>query len=120
MFVPIDLLKPILTEMQQTGSSRMSRRPWLGLTSSEQSGRVQIVRVNKESPADSAGLKPGDVVLAVDDTKVASLEVFYKKLWEHAEPTDEIRLTVLQGADIKTIVLKPVDRMSTMMKPGGI
>jgi S1-C subfamily serine protease len=120
MFVPVDLLKPILAEMQQTGSSRLSRRPWLGLTSSEQSGRVQIVRVNKESPAESAGLQPGDVVLAVDDAKVASLEGFYKKLWAHAEPTDEIRLTVLQGADIKTIVLKPVDRMTTMVKPGGI
>ena len=38
MFVPVDLLKPILAEMQQTGTSRQSRRPWLGLTSTEQSG----------------------------------------------------------------------------------
>jgi len=27
---------------------------------------------------------------------------------------------VLQGAEIKTITLKAVDRMSTMMKPAGI
>ena len=40
MFVPVDLLKPILAEMQQTGTSRKSRRPWLGLTSAEQGGRV--------------------------------------------------------------------------------
>jgi serine protease Do len=120
MFVPIDLLKPILVEMMQTGSSKMSKRPWLGLTSSEQGGRVQIVRVNKESPAHSAGLQAGDVVLAVDDAKVATLEDFYKKLWDRPTPDAQVRLTVLQGADLKTIVLKPVDRMTTLRKADGI
>ena len=120
MFVPVDLLKPILAELQQTGSSKLSRRPWLGLTSSEQGGRVQVVRVNKDSPAQAAGLQPGDVVLAVDGARVATLEAFYKQLWQHANPDDEVQLTVLQGADIKTITLRAVDRMSTMLKPAGI
>jgi serine protease Do len=120
MFVPIDLLKPIMAEMTQTGSSKPSKRPWLGLTSSEQAGRVQIVRVNKESPAQEAGLQPGDVVLAVDGAKVATLEAFYKKLWDRATPEAEVKLTVLQGAEVKTIVLKPVDRMTTLRKPTGI
>jgi serine protease Do len=120
MFVPIDLLKPIMAEMTQTGSSKPSKRPWLGLTSSEQTGKVQIVRVNKESPAQEAGLQPGDVVLAIDDAKVATLEAFYKKLWDRATPDAEVKLTVQQGAEIKTILLKPVDRMSTLRKATGI
>ncbi len=120
MFVPVDLLKPIMNEMVQTGSSKLSKRPWLGLTSSEQGGRVQIVRVSKDGPAQAAGLQAGDVVLAVDDAKVASLEAFYKKIWDRAAPDTMIKLTVLQGADLKTITLQPVDRMSTMMKPAGI
>jgi serine protease Do len=120
MFVPTDLLKPIMAEMLQTGSSSLSKRPWLGLTSTEQAGRVQIVRVNKDGPAEAAGLKGGDVVLAVDDTKVANLETFYKKIWDRASPQAQVKLTVLQGADIKTITLQPVDRMSTMLRPAGI
>ena len=120
MFVPVDLLKPILSEMQQTGSTRMSRRPWIGLTSSEQGGRVQVVRVSKDGPAQAAGLEPGDLVLAVDGEKVSTLEGFYKKLWARDQPDAEITLTVLQGADLKTIKLKAVDRMSTMQKPAGI
>ena len=120
MFVPVDLLKPILAELQQSGSSKSSHRPWLGLTSAEQGGRVQVVRVNKESPAQAAGLQAGDVVLAVDDAKVSTLEAFYKKVWDRASPDAEVRLTVLQGAEIKVIVLKAVDRMSTMLKPAGI
>ncbi len=120
MFVPIDLLKPIMAEMTQTGSSKPSKRPWLGLTSSEQAGKVQIVRVNKESPAQEAGLQAGDVVLAIDDAKVATLEAFYKKLWDRPAPDAQVKLTVQQGSEIKTIVLKPVDRMSTLRKATGI
>lgn len=120
MFVPVDLLKPILAEMQRTGTTSRSKRPWIGLTSTEQSGRVQVVRVNKDSPAQTAGLMPGDFVLAVDGVKVASLEEFYKRVWQHAQPDEDIQLTVLQGADVKTIVVKPVDRMTTMVRPAGI
>jgi serine protease Do len=120
MFVPVDLLKPILAEMQQTGSTRSSHRPWLGLSSSEQGGRVQIVRVSRDSPAQDAGLAPGDVVLAIDDEGVSSLEGFYKKLWARPGPESEVRLTVLQGSDIRQVTVKPVDRMKTMRKPAGI
>jgi serine protease Do len=120
MFVPVDLLKPILAEMQQSGSSRQSHRPWLGVTSSDQGGRVQIVRVAQDSPAEAAGLQAGDLVLAVDDTQVATLESFYKKLWDRDAPDEPVRLRVLQGADIKLLVVKPQDRMLTLMRPAGI
>jgi S1-C subfamily serine protease len=120
MFVPVDLLKPILAEMQQTGSSRQSHRPWLGLTSSGQGGRVSVVRVSKGSPAEEAGLAAGDVVLAVDGTKVSTLEEFYRKVWARPNPDDEVKLTILQGSDIKTLTLHGVDRMTTLIKPPGI
>ena len=120
MFVPVDLLKPILGEMQRTGSTAKSHRPWLGLSSVEQNGRVQVIRVSKDGPAQMAGLEPGDVVLAVDGVKVATVEAFYKQLWSHLRPDSEISLTVLQGTEIKTITLKAVDRMSVMSKPEGI
>ena len=120
MFVPVDLLKPVLAEMQATGSTKQSRRPWLGLTSAEQAGRVQVMRVTKDSPAQAGGLEPGDFILAVDGAPVRTLEEFYKRLWAHANPNDEIKLTVQQGEQMKVLPIKPVDRMTTMVKPGGI
>lgn len=120
MFVPVDLLKPILAELQRSGSTPQSRRPWLGLNSAEQAGRVQVMRVSKQSPALAAGMQAGDVVLAVDGSKVTTLETFYKKLWDRADPDADIQLTVLQGAEVKTITVKPVDRMRTLRKPAGI
>jgi S1-C subfamily serine protease len=120
MFVPVDLLKPILTEMERSGTSRLSIRPWLGLTSSDASGRVQVLRVSDDSPAQKAGLKGGDVVLAIDGSKVTSLEAFYKKLWDRAGPEDPVRLTVLQGADVNTVVVQPQNRMANLRKASGI
>jgi serine protease Do len=120
MFVPVDLLKPILAEMQKTGSTRQSRRPWIGVTSSDQGGRVQVVRVNAGGPAQAGGIRPGDVILAVGETRVSTLEEFYKRIWSYPNPDDEIKLTVLQGADIRVLSVKAVDRSTTTVKPGGI
>jgi len=120
MFVPVDLLKPILAELQQSGSSRPSRRPWLGVTSSDQGGQVQIMRVSEGSPAESAGLQAGEVVLAVDGMEVTTLEAFYKKLWARAAPDAPVRLTVRHGDEVRTLVLTPQDRMLTLKKPAGI
>src|SRR5678816_4884647 len=42
MFVPVDLLKPILDEMVKTGGQRAARRPWLGVNSLEEDGRCLL------------------------------------------------------------------------------
>ena len=120
MFVPIDLLKPILAEMQQLGSSRQSARAWLGVTSSDQGGRVQVMRVAEGSPADEAGLKPGSVVQAIDGVPVTTLEAFYKKLWARGTPEQPVKLTIREGDQVKTVDIKPQNRMLSLKKPAGI
>ena len=120
MFVPVDLLVPILAELRASGSSRQSHRPWLGLTSSDRGGQVQIVRVSQDSPAETAGLQAGEVVLAVDDSQVTTLEAFYKKLWAHTAPNEPVKLTVKRGEEVNTVILMPEDRMLTLKKPDGI
>jgi len=120
MFVPIDLLKPILAEMRQQGSSKQSNRAWLGVTSSDQGGRVRVMRVSEGSPADDAGLKPGSVVQAIDGAEVTTLEAFYKKLWARDTPEQSVKLTIREGEDVKTIDIKPQNRMLSLKKPAGI
>ena len=110
MFVPINLLKPILDEMVQTGSSQRGRRPWLGITSQEVEGRVFISRVQDDSPAERAGLRQGDILLSVGTNKVTKLEDFYSSLWKDRKPGDEISLTVLQGTEVRKISVQSIDR----------
>jgi S1-C subfamily serine protease len=120
MFVPVELLRPVLDEMQATGRTRASVRPWLGLSSSERDGHVQIVRVDRQGPALAAGLQPGDVVLEVDGIQVATLEAFYKQLWKRPAPDAEVELTVQQGSETRKVRIHAVDRMKTLRKPAGI
>ena len=111
MFVPIDALKPILDDMVKTGRRKGSARPWLGLAADEVSGRLIVSRVSPEGPADSAGLRNGDIILGVGNDPVKSQADFYQKLWNRSSAGDVIKLKVLQGADIRDVSVKSIDRV---------
>jgi putative serine protease PepD len=56
------------------------------------------------SPAAKAGLQPGDVITAVDGTKVVSVNQFVATIANYA-PGDTVTLTVNRGGSTKTIKL---------------
>jgi S1-C subfamily serine protease len=119
MFVPIDLLPPILAELRELGSSHASRRAWMGVNCVEIDGDVRIVRVNEDSPADMAGLTVGDRILRIDDTPVATLEALWKALWRGSAER-EVTLEIRRGSGERTVKLQSVDRMKTLRRAQGI
>ncbi len=120
MFVPVDLLKPILDEMVRTGGQKAARRPWLGLNSLEEDGRVKVMQVNDESPADEAGIVAGDIILSVNGEPVESLEKFYRKLWTRGPAGVDVVLTVLHGVQLKEVTVRSIDRHDFMRKRQGV
>ena len=121
MFVPVDLLKPVLDEMVRTGAQPAARRPWLGVNSLEEDGRVKVMQVNEESPADQAGIVAGDIILSVNGEAVESLEKFYAKLWGRgAQPGADVRLTVLHGPNLREVTVRSIDRREFMRRKPGI
>lgn len=119
MFVPVDLLKPILAEMRARGASRSSTRAWLGLNCTETDGEVRVVRVTEEGPADQAGVQPGDSILRIDDAEVGALETLYKTLWRDGAERD-VKLTIRRSGEVQTLTVHALDRMKTLRKPQGI
>ena len=81
--IPINSAKACAEEIINTG---IHRRPWLGvigLSLSEELSRyygiplsegVLITRVVEGSPADEAGLMPGDIIIAMDNTLIPKIE----------------------------------------------
>ena len=120
MFVPVDLLKPVLREMRENGSTVRSHRPWLGLNCVEQGGQVRIVKVNRGSPAESAGLQAGDLIMRIDGVAVGDLERFYKTLWRGTNPEREVTLEVRRGDETQTLKARAVDRMKTLTPSLGV
>jgi serine protease Do len=110
MFVPIDVLKPILADLIKNGRRTGPPRPWLGLAADEVQGRLVVVRVSPEGPADRAGLQSGDIILAVAGQGVHSQAEFYRRLWGRGAAGTEIPLRVLQGIDMREIKVKSMDR----------
>jgi serine protease Do len=116
MFVPIDLLKPILEEMVATGRQKGGKRPWLGISSLEEDGRIKVLRVSAESPADVAGISPGDIILALSGVKVEKLDDFYRRLWSAGAPGVEVTLKVLKGSDVREVKIRSIDRLDFLRK----
>jgi len=111
VFVPIDLLKPILDDLIASGKRAGPARPWLGVNADETHGRLFVSRVSPDGPAERAGLKPGDIVLAVGGEEVTSLAEFYRKVWGRGAAGTAVPLRVLQGAQLKDINIKSIDRV---------
>jgi serine protease Do len=120
MFVPVDLLRPIIDELRSQGSSAASRRAWLGLNCIEQAGAVRVVRVTGDSPAQEAGLQPGDSIVTIDGTSVTTLDALWKSLWNGGLPERDVVLEIRRGPESQRLTLHSVDRMTTLRKAKGI
>ena len=116
MFVPIDLLKPILEEMIKTGRQKGGVRPWLGISSLEEDGRIKVMRVTKEGPADQAGITAGDIILSVGGKNVDKLSDFYQRIWSAGAPGVEVTLKVLHGTEIREVPIRSIDRTEHIRK----
>ena len=116
MFVPVDLLRPVLDEMVKTGHQEAGRRPWLGVNSLEEDGRIKVVQVNDESPAAVAGIEAGDIILSIDGLSVQTLESFYSKLWTRGPAGVDVVLKVLHGTDLRDVTVRSIDRTDFLRK----
>lgn len=119
LFVPIDLLKPILDDLIAQGRATGPVRPWLGLYAEELRGRVFVSLVAPEGPADRAGLRPGDIVVAVGEDRVGALAEFYRKIWARGAAGTEVPLRVLQGAELKELRVRSIDRVEFLRRSRG-
>jgi S1-C subfamily serine protease len=112
MFVPIDLLKPILGDLIAQGHVQDKPRPWLGLNTQDLQGKLLVTRVSPDSPADKAGLIEGDIILGVRGEQFKGHAEFYKKLWSSGDAGAVVVLDVLKGIEVRKLDVKSIDRES--------
>ncbi len=110
MFIPVDLVAPFLDEMCQFGQRRAPPKPWLGALIQEYEGKLVVVGVYRGCPADLAGVKPGNIVLSVDDEPVYSLSGMFRKVWSLGSAGVEVPLIVSDAGSLRNCKLKSIDR----------
>lgn len=120
MFVPVDLLKPVLQDMRARGVGPDSQRAWLGLQAGETPAGLRVLRVNEDSPADVAGLEAGDTIVTIDGLEVRTLEALWKRLWSGGPPERDVQLQVLRQGRPLAFTVHSVDRMKALKRPKGV
>lgn len=84
-------------------------RPWLGLYTTAERGRVVVDGFNEAGPARAAGFKRGDQIVGVNGVNVRSQEEFYEALWQR-QAGDTISVAVQRGTRVQTISVRSIDR----------
>ena len=117
MFVPIDLLPPILDDLVRRGCSSQPVHPWLGLYAAEDNQRLVVGGVANGGPAQQAGVQQGDSIVAVAGQRVTNLAEFLRAVWKLGPAGTEIPLTLARGGAAVAVKVRSADRGDFLRKP---
>ncbi len=117
MFVPIDLLTPILDDLITMGKRNAPPRPWLGMHTTEALGHLLVAGVRDSGPAEQAGIEPGDLVCAVEGEEVETLAEMYRRVWSVGYAGTNIHITVQRDDKAMEIVVHSGDRREFLKLP---
>ncbi len=112
MFVPIDLIQPIIEEVCEHGRRLAPPRPWLGMLVQDDHETLMVVGVYPDCPAHKAGLRAGDVILRVDDSPVDGLAQMFRTIWSLGSAGVEIPMSIMRNSKRIDKVVRSADRVS--------
>ena len=117
MFVPIDLLAPILEELLTLGRAAGPPRAWLGIYTAEMDGHLVIGGLAPGGPAERAGVKLGDLVLEVGGEPVTGLAAMFRRIWSTGPAGSDVTLTLSRRGASSKVQVRSADRNDFLKKP---
>ena len=114
MFVPIDLLSPILGDLLAKGRVAGAGKPWLGVNAQAAHGQLTVGRVAPGSPAEKAGLRRGDVIVGVNGERTRTLSELYRKVWSTGAAGVTVPLDVLSDRSPRRVDVQSVNRIDML------
>ncbi|HUK02633.1 MAG TPA: S1C family serine protease [Steroidobacteraceae bacterium] len=117
MFVPIELLDPILDDMIRLGRPAGPPRPWLGMYARELKDRLIVGGLAQGGPAHRAGVRLGDFIVEVAGQEPQSLADLFRRIWAQGSAGAVIPLTLSRGQKITHVSVQSADRNEFLHKP---
>ena len=117
MVVPIDLLRPILDDLLATGRPRKPPRPWLGIFATELEGKVFVAGLATGGPAERAGLRPADMLVAVAGTEVTGLADLFRRIWALGVAGVDVPLLIHRDGQTFQLAVPSADRNTLLKAP---
>ena len=120
MYVPIDLLMPIMADLIANGAAGGIPKPWLGLNTQADDGALVVSRVTPNGPADKAGLRRGDVITNIGGETPKTLPDFYRKLWSLGAAGATVPLDVDRNGTNQHFDVHSINRMDHLKLKGTL
>jgi S1-C subfamily serine protease len=117
MFVPIDLLRPILDAMLKTGRSQHAPHPWLGLYAQEREGGLVVGDLAPGGPAERAGVRVGDLVIGVGPSRPHGLGQLFRSVWQLGAAGVDVPLSLARSGELVNATIKSADRNDFLKRP---
>ena len=117
MFVPIDLIEPILKDLLAHGRASRPARPWLGMYTQHVDDRLVVAGLAPACPAERAGVQVGDLVLGVAGERTSTLADFLRKVWRLGASGVEVPLMLARQGDVLRLSVHSGDRSDFLKKP---
>lgn len=111
MYVPIDLLPPILADLIADGRPAAPPKPWLGVNTEEVNGKLVVSRITPGSPAEKFGMKRGDVITGIGGQKPSGLADMYRKIWSRGDAGVEVPVDVERDGGKQHLDIKSMNRL---------
>ncbi|MFL6020273.1 MAG: S1C family serine protease [Gaiellaceae bacterium] len=103
--IPSNTIKSIAAQLISSGKAQHA---FLGVTLSD-SGAARVASVRSSTPASKAGLRAGDVIVALGDTKVSSSDELRTAI-NARKPGDRVTLTYTRNGKRHTVALTIASR----------
>jgi S1-C subfamily serine protease len=116
MFVPIELLLPSIDELCEHGRRLTPPRPWLGMLVHDDHQDLTVVGVYRNCPADKAGLRPGDVIVAIGGQPVSGLAHALRHIWSLGAAGVEVPMRVMRDTQRLDLAIRSGDRAGYQRK----
>ncbi len=117
MVIPIHKLTAVLNDLVTTGRRSGPARPWLGLYATEDEEGIAVASLAPNGPAEAAGLRSGDRVLAVEGAEITDLADLWRSIWACGPAGTNVHLQVSRGKALRDVAIVSADRTQFLKRP---
>ncbi len=91
--------------LTKSAVSNLQEGTWFHLVRIREDGGITVTQVNADSPADRAGLRPGDLVISIDGTDIRTRPEAYFQARLQSKPGDRFNLAWLRDGSMHAGIL---------------